>query len=181
MNDAKLLLTDEEIKVIQQDAVKQMKEKFAQKRNAEAEKNKKDGEAFLTENGKKEGIITTESGLQYQIIQDGEGPMPLATDRVTVHYTGTLIDGTEFDSSVKRGKPSTFSVKGVIPGWTEALQLMKAGSKWKIYVPSNLAYRERGAGKMIGPNSTLIFDIELVEIVKKAEAAEAPAKKDQKS
>lgn len=132
----------------------------------EGSKNKEEGEAYLTKNKEKEGVKTTASGLQYEIIKEGTGPKPKADDQVKVDYTGTTIDGKVFDSSVQRGKPATFGVGQVIPGWTEALQLMPVGSKWKIYIPSNLAYGERGAGKDIGPNSTLIFEVELLDIVK---------------
>lgn len=123
------------------------------------------GNAFLEENKSREGVNTTASGLQYEVITEGTGPIPSADDRVRVHYHGTLIDGTVFDSSVERGEPAVFGVGQVIPGWTEALQLMPVGSKWKIYVPSDLAYGERGAGADIGPNTTLIFEVELLEIV----------------
>lgn len=126
------------------------------------EKNKKDGEAFLAKNKGEKGVKTTASGLQYKIITAGKGKQPTAEDTVTVNYRGTLIDGTEFDSSYKRNQPATFPVKGVIPGWTEALQLMKEGSKWMLYLPSTIAYGERGAGNMIGPNSALIFEVELL-------------------
>ena len=129
---------------------------------AQAEKNLVEGEKFLTENKTKEGVKTTESGLQYKVIAEGEGPSPKAGDTVTVHYRGTLVDGTEFDSSYQRGEPATFPLKGVIPGWTEALQLMKKGSKWVLFIPSDLAYGERGAGNRIPPNSTLIFEVELI-------------------
>ena len=133
---------------------------------AKGENNKIAGEKFLEENKKKEGIITLESGLQYQVITEGTGPKPTAEDKVKTHYHGTLIDGTVFDSSVERGEPISFPVKGVIPGWTEALQLMPVGSKWKLFIPSDLAYGARGAGGKIGPNTTLIFDIELISIDK---------------
>ena len=133
------------------------------------EKNLKDGEAFLAKNKGEKGVKTTASGLQYKVITAGKGKQPRAEDTVTVNYRGTLIDGTEFDSSHKRGQPATFPVKGVIPGWTEALQLMKEGSKWMLYIPSNLAYAERGAGPMIGPNSALVFEVELVSINKTAQ------------
>ncbi|MBE8716762.1 FKBP-type peptidyl-prolyl cis-trans isomerase [Cellvibrio polysaccharolyticus] len=123
------------------------------------------GEAFLAENAKKAGITTTASGLQYEVITEGEGAKPTATSRVKTHYHGTLIDGTVFDSSYDRGQPIDFAVNGVIAGWTEALQLMPVGSKWRLYVPYNLAYGERGAGAAIGPFSTLIFDVELLDIV----------------
>lgn len=129
-----------------------------------AEKNKAEGEKFLAENGKKEGVKTLPSGLQYKEIAPGKGKSPKATDSVTTHYKGTLIDGTEFDSSYKRGQPATFQVSGVIAGWTEALQLMKEGAKWQLFVPSSLAYGERGAGRDIGPNATLIFEVELISV-----------------
>ncbi|MBM77358.1 MAG: peptidylprolyl isomerase [Crocinitomicaceae bacterium] len=124
----------------------------------------KEGKEFLNENGKRKGVITTESGLQYEIINNGSGPKPIATDNVKTHYHGTLIDGTVFDSSVERGNPISFDVNGVIAGWAEALQLMTVGSKWKLYIPYNLAYGERGSGPKIGPYSTLIFEVELLEI-----------------
>jgi len=127
---------------------------------------KEAGEAFLAQNKTKEGIITTESGLQYEVITEGTGDKPGLQDKVTTHYHGTLIDGTVFDSSVNRGDPVSFPVNGVIPGWTEALQLMSVGSKWKLYVPSELAYGQRGAGGAIGPNETLIFEVELISIEK---------------
>jgi FKBP-type peptidyl-prolyl cis-trans isomerase FklB len=123
------------------------------------------GKKFLADNAKKEGITTTESGLQYEVITEGNGDKPKGTDSVKCHYHGTLIDGTVFDSSVKRGEPATFPVNGVIAGWVEALQLMPAGSKWKLFVPSNLAYGAQGAGNLIGPHTTLIFEVELLEIV----------------
>jgi len=126
------------------------------------------GEAFLAENGKRTGVKTTSSGLQYEVLTEGSGPKPAATDQVEVHYTGKLIDGTVFDSSVDRGVPATFGVTQVIPGWVEALQLMKAGSKWRLYIPSNLAYGPNGApGSPIGPNCTLIFDVELIKVLGK--------------
>jgi FKBP-type peptidyl-prolyl cis-trans isomerase FklB len=123
------------------------------------------GKKFLADNAKKEGVTTTESGLQYEVITEGNGDKPKGTDSVKCHYHGTLIDGTVFDSSVKRGEPATFPVNGVIAGWVEALQLMPAGSKWKLFVPSNLAYGAQGAGNLIGPHTTLIFEVELLEIV----------------
>lgn len=130
--------------------------------------NKEAGEAFLAENGKRAEVKTTPSGLQYEVLTEGDGPMPEATDLVEVHYTGKLIDGTVFDSSVDRGVPATFGVTQVIPGWVEALQLMKAGSKWRLFIPSNLAYGPNGApGSPIGPNSTLIFDVELLKVIGK--------------
>ncbi len=123
-----------------------------------------EGKAFLEQNGKRQGVVTLPSGLQYEILKEGNGPKPKATDKVTTHYHGTLIDGTVFDSSVERGQPATFPVNGVIQGWVEALQLMPVGSKWKLFVPYNLAYGERGAGQTIQPYATLIFEVELLSI-----------------
>lgn len=126
------------------------------------------GEAFLAENGKRVEVKTTPSGLQYEVLTEGDGPRPEANDQVEVHYTGKLIDGTVFDSSVDRGMPATFGVTQVIPGWVEALQLMKVGSKWRLFIPSNLAYGPNGApGSPIGPNATLIFDVELLKVIGK--------------
>lgn len=161
---AKTALTDDEMRQVIAAFQKEMTEKYAVKMKSMAEKNQREGEAFLTENKKKEGVKILSSGLQYKVIKDGTGNTPKLTDNVTTNYRGTLIDGTEFDSSYKRGQPTKFPVKGVIPGWTEALQLMKAGSKWQLFIPSNLAYGERGAGNMIGPNATLIFEVELLSI-----------------
>ena len=127
------------------------------------DENKAAGEAFLAENTKKENIITTASGLQYEVLTEGEGPSPTATTNVTVHYKGTTLDGKEFDSSYSRNAPATFPLKRVIAGWTEGLQLMNIGAKYRFFVPSNLAYGERGAGRDIGPNSTLIFEVELLK------------------
>ena len=146
----------------------EMQQRFAAVRQESAkkipEKNKKDGEAFLAKNKRAKGVKTTASGLQYKVITAGKGQQPKLEDTVTVNYRGTLIDGTEFDSSYKRNQPATFPVKGVIPGWTEALPLMKVGSKWMLYIPASLAYGERNAGQSIGPNSTLIFEVELLSI-----------------
>ena len=122
------------------------------------------GADFLANNAKKEDVTVTESGLQYEVIQSGEGRSPGRTDRVTVHYRGTLVDGREFDSSYKRGEPATFPLNRVIAGWTEGLQLMKEGDKWRLFIPSNLGYGQRGAGGMIGPNETLIFEVELLKV-----------------
>ncbi|GAB4021750.1 macrophage infectivity potentiator Mip [Spirosoma koreense] len=157
-----------------QDQAGQIMNTFMQKqmatRNAEAMKvsaeNKKAGNAFLAENKAKSGVITTTSGLQYSVEKEGTGAKPTATDRVKVHYTGRLLDGKVFDSSVERGTPAEFGVSEVIKGWTEALQLMPVGSKWKLYIPSDLAYGDRGAGGDIKPGSTLVFDVELLDIVK---------------
>ena len=162
----KLLLTPEQVVEVRKEFARKMQEKQAQKSKDIAEKNRKEGEAFLTENKKKEGIVTTGSGLQVVVLDEGDGPKPKATDQVKVHYRGTLLDGTEFDSSYKRGQPVTFPVNGVIAGWTEALQLMKVGSKVRLFIPSNLAYGERGSGQRIGPNATLIFEVELLGIEK---------------
>ena len=140
---------------------------FAEVSVAEGSKNQKTGDDFLAANAAKSGIVTLPSGLQYEIIKEGTGPKPTAEDQVICHYHGTTIDGTVFDSSVDRGEPATFPVGQVIPGWTEALQLMPVGSKWKLYIPSALAYGEKGAGAEIKPNSALIFEVELLEIVKK--------------
>ncbi len=131
-----------------------------------ATENKEEGTAFLEENGKKEGVTTTASGLQFLVLEkgDGKGDSPKATDNVTVHYEGTTIDGKVFDSSYERGAPATFPLNRVIAGWTEGVQLMKEGAKYRFYIPSDLAYGERGAGRDIGPNSTLIFDVELIKI-----------------
>lgn len=160
-------MTIDEAKAVIQDYFKGLEE---QQRAAAAEMakiNAEAGEKFLAENKSREGVLTTPSGLQYEILHVGEGPMPSATDQVKVHYTGRLLDGTVFDSSVERGAPATFGVTQVIPGWVEALQLMTAGSKWRLYIPSNLAYGPNGAGGVIGPNATLIFDVELLEVIGK--------------
>ena len=129
-----------------------------------ADVNAKAGADFLLENGKRVEVKTTASGLQYEVLEEGEGAQPQPGDQVTVHYTGKLIDGTVFDSSVDRGEPATFGVTQVIPGWVEALQMMKAGAKWRLFIPSALAYGPQGAGGVIGPNQTLIFDVELIAV-----------------
>lgn len=169
VSGAKPLMTDQEIQDTMAAFQKDVTAKYAEKMKAVGEKNKKEGEAFLAENKKKQGVITLPSGLQYKVLTAGSGKKPTDTDMVTVQYRGTLIDGTEFDSSFKRGQPATFPVKGVIPGWTEALKLMQPGAKWQIFVPSQLAYGERGAGNQIGPNATLIFEVELISIQEKQE------------
>lgn len=157
ISDAKPVLSDSEMQevmtVFQKEVLARM-----------AEKNKKDGEAFLAENKNKPGVKTLPSGLQYKVLTEGSGKTPKATDTVVTHYRGALIDGKEFDSSYKRGEPATFPVNRVIPAWVEALQLMKEGAKWQLFVPSNLGYGERGAGQDIGPNATLIFDVELIKV-----------------
>jgi FKBP-type peptidyl-prolyl cis-trans isomerase FklB len=137
---------------------------FMAKQKKEGEANLAKGKQFLEQNSKKPGVKTLPDGLQYEVVKDGTGPKPKETDTVEVHYHGTLIDGTVFDSSVERGQPAQFPVNRVIPGWTEAMQMMAVGSKWKLYIPANLAYGEHGQGK-IGPNSVLIFDVELLRIV----------------
>lgn len=148
----------------------EMRERFVAMQQESArripERNKKEGEAFLTKNKGEKGVKTTASGLQYKVLTAGKGKKPGPEDTVTVNYRGTLIDGTEFDSSYKRNQPATFPVKGVIAGWTEALQLMPEGSKWMLFIPAKLAYGERGAGALIGPNSTLIFEVELLAVKK---------------
>lgn len=160
----KPLLSEQEFRDTMTNFRKEMMAKQANMMKESGENNRKAGDAFLAKNKKKEGIVTLPSGLQYKIIKEGEGNTPGAADQVTVNYKGSLIDRTEFDSSYKRGQPASFKVNGVIPGWTEALQLMKTGSKWELYIPSNLAYGERGAGPQIGPNSTLIFEVDLISI-----------------
>ena len=167
LSGAKPLLSEQEAKEVLAAFEKVMKGKQEESRKAIGEKNKKEGEVFLAENKAKEGVKTAPSGLQYKVIKPGTGKKPQATDTVTVNYRGTLVDGTEFDSSYRRGKPATFPVSGVIPGWTEALQLMEEGAKWQIIIPSKLAYGEQGAGQMIGPNATLIFEVELISIQEK--------------
>ena len=146
-------------------AYQESKQKREQERmELMALKNKSDGEAFLAKNAKVKGVKTLPSGLQYRVVKAGTGPKPKATDTVVTHYRGTLIDGKIFDSSYERGEPATFPVNGVIRGWTEALQLMKTGAKWQLFLPSELAYGQNGAGGMIGPNATLLFEVELLEI-----------------
>jgi len=163
----KVLLNDEEVKATLMAFQNELKTKMQEKAKAAGEKNKKDGEQFLAANKAKPGVMTTASGLQYKVVKEGAGAKPTPEDTVSVNYKGTLIDGTEFDSSYKRNQAATFTVKGVIPGWTEALQLMTVGSTYQLFIPSNLAYGERGAGSTIGPNSTLVFEVELLSIEKK--------------
>jgi FKBP-type peptidyl-prolyl cis-trans isomerase FklB len=136
------------------------------KKGEAAAPNKKEGQTFLEANKKKDGVVTLPSGLQYKVVKEGTGPKPTASDRVKVHYQGSLLNGKVFDSSIERGEPATFGVSEVIPGWTEALQLMPVGSKWQLFIPSDLAYGDAGAGQDIKPGSTLLFDVELLEIVK---------------
>jgi FKBP-type peptidyl-prolyl cis-trans isomerase len=171
----KTLMTPEQALEVRKDFMKKRQEKLAAERKAAAEKNKKEGKEFLAANKDKPGVKTTASGLQYIVEKEGTGPKPAATDTVKVNYVGTKIDGTEFDSSYKRNQPATFPLNGVIKGWGEGLQLMPVGSKYKFFVPADLAYGERGPAK-IGPNATLIFEVELLGIEDaKAKAAIAPA------
>lgn len=158
-------MTQEEIGQALQDLTRQLQETQAQEFGEVSQQNIEEGEAYLADNGQREGVITTESGLQYEVITQGTGPKPAATDRVSVNYRGTLIDGTQFDSSYDRGEPATFPVNRVIGGWTEALQIMPVGSKYRLVIPPDLGYGERGSGANIGPNATLIFEVELLAIV----------------
>nr|WP_320049914.1 FKBP-type peptidyl-prolyl cis-trans isomerase [uncultured Desulfuromonas sp.] len=171
-------LSEEQMASTMQELQQYMMEHYQQRMAKEATENAAAETAFLEENGKKEGVVTLDSGLQYKIIESGDGVSPTAEDTVRVDYRGTLVDGTEFDSSYSRGEPAEFQVDRVIPGWTEALQLMKAGDTWELYVPSKLAYGERGMGQVIAPNSLLIFEVKLHGVVGQEEApaaAEAPA------
>jgi FKBP-type peptidyl-prolyl cis-trans isomerase len=164
MDGKPTLLNEQEANEIRTTFAQKMQEWMAAEVKARGEKNRAEGEAFLAQNKTRPGVVTTASGLQYEVITQGIGDKPKETDTVTVNYRGTLIDGTEFDSSARQGKPVSFPVKGVIPGWTEALQMMPVGSKYRVYIPGNLAYGERSAGRLIGPQSTLIFEVELVSI-----------------
>ena len=158
------IMKNEETSMTLEEASQHIQKYFAEKQKEMLEKNKQEGEKFLTENKKKESVTELPSGLQYEVITEGDGAIPTETDTVQCHYHGTLIDGTVFDSSVQRGQPAVFGVTQVIKGWVEALQLMSVGSKWRLFVPSNLAYGEQGAGNDIQPNSTLIFEVELLGI-----------------
>lgn len=164
LSGAKLEMTPEESRKIIAAFQEELRKKQQAAAATAAAKNRSAGEAFLAENKAKEGVVALPSGLQYKVLKQGTGPKPTAEDTVECHYRGTLIDGTEFDSSYKRSQPASFPVKGVIRGWTEALQLMPVGSKWELYVPPTLAYGDRGAGQTIGPNATLIFEVELIAI-----------------
>jgi FKBP-type peptidyl-prolyl cis-trans isomerase FklB len=163
----KTRLTEDEAKAVLTEVQSEAQKRMQQKAQEAAAKSKAEGEAFLAANKTKDGVVTLPSGLQYKILTAGTGPKPTVSDSVVCNYTGTLIDGKEFDSSAKHGKPATFPVTGVIKGWTEALQLMPVGSKWQLFIPSGLAYGERGAGADIGPNATLIFELELLSIQEK--------------
>lgn len=165
LSGASLLMTEEDLAKTMLAFQQEMQQKMAQARKLTAEKNKKEGEAFLAENAKKEGVTVLPSGLQYKILKAGDGKIPASTDSAECNYIGTFIDGKEFDNSYKMGKPVVFKIQsGIIPGWSEALKLMPVGSKWQIFLPPQLAYGEKGAGSQIGPNVTLIFEIELLSI-----------------
>lgn len=166
LSGKKPLLSEAETKEVMALFEKEMEARMSKEGEEATEKNKKAGEMFLAENKKKEGVKTLPSGLQYKVLKEGTGASPRSEDQVTTHYRGTLIDGTEFDSSYSRKTPANFGVGQVIKGWQEALPLMKVGSKWQLYIPANLAYGEQGAGGVIGPNAALIFDIELLSIDK---------------
>jgi FKBP-type peptidyl-prolyl cis-trans isomerase FklB len=178
MAGTKTRLTEDEAKAILNEVQAKVKKQQQEKEQADAAKNKTAGTAFLAANKSKEGVVTLPSGLQYKILTAGTGAKPTATDSVVCNYRGALVDGTEFDSSYKRGKPATFGVSQVIKGWTEALQLMPVGSKWQLFIPADLAYGERGEPRGgIGPNSTLIFDVELMSIVDKTKSDKPEEKK----
>jgi FKBP-type peptidyl-prolyl cis-trans isomerase FklB len=177
----KTLLTQEEAQAALMEVQNELRKKQQEKMQVAGEANKKEGEAFLASNKAKEGVVTLPSGLESRILKEGNGPKPTASDSVVCNYRGTLINGTEFDSSYKSGQPATFPVNGVIKGWTEALQLMPVGSKWQLFVPSSLAYGERGAGGDIGPGATLIFEVELLSIQEKPKTDQAkPATEEKK-
>jgi FKBP-type peptidyl-prolyl cis-trans isomerase FklB len=161
---ATAMMSEEEMQTTMQTLQQQIQSQQEAKQKALGEKNKTEGEAFLAKNKAREGVKTTASGLQYEVLKEGTGPAPKATDTVTVNYKGTLMDGSTFDSSYDRGEPATFVLNQVIPGWTEGVQLMKVGSKYKFYIPAALGYGERGAGNVIGPNAPLIFEVELLSI-----------------
>src|SRR5579872_5173526 len=174
MSGAKPQMSEDELKQVITGLQADMRQKQMQMQEAAAAENKTKGDAFLAENGKKDGVVTLPDGLQYKILTAGQGKKPAESDTVMCNYKGTFVDGTEFDSSAQAGKPVPFEVKNVIPGFKEVLQLMPVGSKWQVFIPSNLAYGERGAGGVIGPNSTLVFEIEVVSI-EASPASDAPA------
>jgi FKBP-type peptidyl-prolyl cis-trans isomerase len=174
LSGAKGMLTDEEMQATMQEFQQKVMAAQEAKQKVLGEKNKAEGEAFLAKNKARAGVKTTASGLQYEVLKEGTGPTPKPTDTVTVNYLGTLVDGTKFDSSYDRKEPATFVLNQVIPGWTEGVQLMKVGSKYKFYIPAALGYGERGAGGVIGPNAPLVFEIELVSIGKPEEKPETP-------
>ena len=170
----KMLMTDDEARAALMQLQAEVRNKQQEKMKVAGEMNKKEGAEFLEANKTKEGVVTLPSGLQYKILTEGTGPKPAASDTVVCNYRGTLISGTEFDSSYKRGQPASFPVNGVIKGWTEALQLMPVGSKWQLFVPAELGYGDRGAGADIGPGATLIFEVELLSIQGKDKSEVAP-------
>lgn len=161
----KAVLSGEKPEMTHSEAQKVVNDRFQELSEQAYAKMKEEGEAFLAANSKKEGVVTLPSGLQYEVLVEGTGKQPAASDRVQCHYEGTLIDGTLFDSSIKRGEPAVFGVTQVIPGWVEALQLMKEGAKWRLYIPYQMAYGEHGAGEMIPPYSALIFEVELIKVL----------------
>lgn len=161
----KAVLSGEKPEMTHAEAQKVVNDRFQELSEQAYAKMKEEGEAFLAANSKKEGVVTLPSGLQYEVLVEGTGKQPTASDRVQCHYEGTLIDGTLFDSSIKRGEPAVFGVTQVIPGWVEALQLMKEGAKWRLYIPYQMAYGEHGAGEMIPPYSALIFEVELIKVL----------------
>jgi FKBP-type peptidyl-prolyl cis-trans isomerase FklB len=169
LGGGKTLLTDEETKTAMITLQSDLRKKQEAKMQLAGETNQKEGEAFLAANKAQDGVVTLPSGLQYKILKEGTGPKPAAGDSVVCNYRGALLDNTEFDSSYKRGQPATFQVGQVIKGWTEALQLMPVGSKWQLFIPADLAYGQRGAGPNIGPNATLIFEVELLSIQGKSQ------------
>lgn len=164
LGDAAAALTDEQLQATMQEFQQQMVAKQQEMQEMALSENKAAGDAFREDNAAKEGVQTTESGIQYEVLEAGEGAKPTASDQVTVHYKGTLVDGTQFDSSYERGQPATFQVGGVVKGWQEVLQMMPAGSKWRVVIPPDLAYGDRGSPPRIGPGSTLVFEIELLSI-----------------
>ncbi|MFO1501952.1 MAG: FKBP-type peptidyl-prolyl cis-trans isomerase [Verrucomicrobiota bacterium] len=165
LTGAKMQLTDDQVR----ETLSTLQQEVMDRQSQLADQNKKDGEKFLAQNKTKPGVKALPSGLQYQVLKEGKGQKPKASDTVKANYKGTLINGTEFDNSEKHGGAASFNLSGVIPGWTEALQLMPVGSKWRLFIPSDLAYREQGAGGVIGPNSTLVFDVELLAIENEAD------------
>ena len=182
MSGGKTRLTQEEAKAVLDEVQAEVRKEQQEKMQQAAARNKAEGEKFLAANKTKEGVVTLPSGLQYKILKEGDGPKPTASDQVVCNYLGTLINGTEFDSSYKRGQPATFGVGQVIKGWTEALQLMPVGSKWQLFIPSSLAYGERPDPRSgLEPNATLIFEVELLSIVDKNASKNKDEKKDDTS
>ena len=171
LQNTELALSDEQMRQAKMDLQNAMREKLEAQRKEELERNAQLGKTFMEENKKKEGVVVLDNGMQYKVLKSGSGTSPTADDTVVTHYKGTLTDGTTFDSSYDRGNPVTFPVSGVIEGWKQALQMMKVGDKWELVIPPELAYGERGAGDVIGPNATLVFEVELLEI--KAEDSES--------